>query len=218
MQAIEIYYGSKFYTLKDIPIDKRKRILKTMVIKKLKNASRTYTELYESLKNPITYLNDLGMDIPESFRVCAKFTLISNLEKELSDLSDLNNKKKLENLVEIKTLADKFHIKLDQEKPTKLLSNKLTELLNKLKSEPNVKNSQELLDFFNLIEKLQISTNITTAQNIFYYFFCSDFENFVQKDYKEKRKLFNNLIEIGKNLNISMEFYKEKIDKITGKV
>ena len=218
MQAIEIYYGSKFYTLKDIPIDKRKRILKTMVIKKLKNASRTYTELYESLKNPITYLNDLGMDIPESFRVCAKFTLISNLEKELSDLSDLNNKKKLENLVEIKTLADKFHIKLDQEKPTKLLSNKLTELLNKLKSEPNVKNSQELLDFFNLIEKLQISTNITTAQNIFYYFFCSDFENFIQKDYKEKRKLFNNLIEIGKNLNISMEFYKEKVDKITGKV
>ena len=158
------------------------------------------------------------MDIPESFRVCAKFTLISNLEKELSDLSDLNNKKKLENLVEIKTLADKFHIKLDQEKPTKLLSNKLTELLNKLKSEPNVKNSQELLDFFNLIEKLQISTNITTAQNIFYYFFCSDFENFVQKDYKEKSKLLNNLIEIGKNLNISMEFYKEKVDKITGKV
>ena len=131
MQAIEIYYGSKFYTLKDIPIDKRKRILKSMVIKKLKNASRTYTELYESLKNPITYLNDLGMDIPESFRVCAKFTLISNLEKELGDLSDLNNKKKLENLVEIKTLADKFHIKLNQEKPTKILSNKLTELLNK---------------------------------------------------------------------------------------
>ena len=90
--------------------------------------------------------------------------------------------------------------------------------MNKLKNDTNLKNTQELLDFFNLIEKLRILTNITDAQNIFYYLFCSDFENFVKKDYKDKRKLFNNMIEIGRKLNISMDFYKEKIDKITGKV
>ncbi len=218
LQTIELYYGSRFYTLKDIPIDKRKSILKNLVIKKLENAARTYSELYESLLSPISYLNDLGMDIPESFRVCAKYTLLSKLEDELSDLSDLNNKKKLENLSEIKTLSDKFHIKLEQEKTTKILSEKLTDLLNKFKNETTLKNSQELLDYFDLIEKLQISTNIALAQNIFYYFFCNDFENFVKKDYKDKRKLLVNMIEIGKKLNFSMDFYKEKIDKITGKV
>lgn len=218
MQNIEIYYGSRFYSLKDIPMDRRKTILENMVIKKLKKASRTYTELYESLINPITYLSELGMDIPESFRVCAKYTLLTNLEKELSDLSKPSDKERLDRLVEIKTLADKFHINISTEKTVKVISNKLTELMNKLKNDTSVKNTQELLDFFSLIEKLQILTNITDAQNIFYYLFCSDFENFVKKDYKEKRKLFNNMIEIGRKLNISMDFYKEKIDKITGKV
>ena len=218
LQAIELYYGSKFYTLKDIPIDRRKNILKNLVIQKLKNAARTYSEMYESLLGPISYLNDLGMDIPESFRVCAKYTLLSNLEEELGNLSNIDNKEKIKKLTEIKSLADKFHINLSQEKITKIASGKLNELLNKLKSETTIKNSKELLDFFELIGKLQIETNIVLAQNIFYYFFCADFENFIKKDYEEKRKLFVNIIEIGKKLNISMDFYKEKIDKITGKI
>ena len=222
LQAIETYYESKFYSLKDIPIDRRKVILENLIIKNLKKASRTYKDLYESLLNPICYLNDLGMDIPEGFRVCAKYTLLSNIYKELSELVNYSDKQKIEKILKNKTLTDKFYIKLDDVKIKELMSQKLLEKVQLLKNEPSVENNQELLNLFNLIEKLGIEVHISSAQNIFYDMFCSGFENFahkisiLNKDYK--RKLYLGLLESGEKLRINMDFYKEKINSLTGKV
>lgn len=222
LQTIELYFGSKFYTLKDIPIDRRKTILENMIQIKLQKAAKTYKEMYEELLSPIGHLNDLGMDIPESFRVCAKYTLLSNLEDELSDIKDYNNSEKLERLVEIKQRADKFKIKLYTPKIQIILSEALLNLFNSLNQEITIKNSKELLYFFELLEKLNIQIEISDAQNMFYDLFCNNFEENCEKIKNEQkndvREILLNMLEIGKKLNINVDFYKDKIDIITGKI
>ncbi len=223
LKTIKLYYGSKSYGLIDIPIDRRKSILKGLVVNKLEKAAETYKELYESLLKPISYLNDIGMDIPESFRVCAKYTLVKSFKKELSSITTYTDKKKSEKLIKIKELTDKFHIKLNKHAVMKILSDNLLQLTAKLKEAPNGKNTRELLNFFDLMEKLKTELEISESQNVFYDLFCSDFENFVEKLRKkhtpnELRKLLLDFVEIGKKLNINVAFYKEKIDSLTGKV
>lgn len=222
LQAIELYYGSKFYSLKDIPIDRRKNILENMIQAKLQKTAQTYKDMYENLFYPISYLNDLGMDIPEGFRVCAKYTILSNLYEELSEIKKYNDKEKIERLLELSALAEKFKIKLNIPKIRTLLSDNLSILIDNLKNDTNIKNAKELIYYFELLEKLNIDTEISNAQNIFYEIVCKDFENFFNKMKSKKcediREFMLNLLEIGKKLNINMGFYKDKIDVLTGKI
>ena len=222
LQAIELYFGSKFYSLKDIPIDKRKNILKNLIISKMNKVSDTYKDLYDSLLVPISYLNELGMDIPEGFRVCAKYTLLSDLDELLEKNKTFDDKQIIKRLLEIKNLADKFNIKLNASKAPMILSSRLLELISNLKANVTTKNAQELLNFFDVMEKLDIDIQIATAQNVYYEMFCDDFEAFyekISKDEKlETRPIFLMLLNIGRKLNINMDFYQQKIDSLTGKV
>ncbi len=222
LQTIELYYGSKFYSLKDIPIDRRKTILENMIQNKLQKAAQTYQDMYESLLNPISHLNDLGMDIPEGFRVCAKYTLLADLDEELNKIKKYNDENSIERLLSIKQLADKFKIKLNTPRIRTLLSGRLTKLITSLFIDMSIDSTKELIDFFELLEKLNIETEISTAQNTFYEMFCSNFERFFEKassKFKgDTRELMLNLLEIGRKLNINVNFYKNKIDILTGKV
>ena len=222
LQAIELYYGSKFYSLKDIPMDRRKAILENMIHSKLQKAAQTYQDMYDSLLNPISYLHDLGMDIPEGFRVCAKYTLLSNLNEELANIKKYDDKNTIDRLLHIKNYVDRFKIKMNNPMVENHLSTRLSELMMALEKEVNIKNTKELINFFNLLEKLETKTEISDAQNIFYEIFCEDFEGFFAKTKKkfpnDIRELMLDLLEIGKKLNINLDFYKTKIDSLTGKI
>jgi len=214
LQAFELYYGTTSYSLKNIPIDRRKAILKNVVLANLKKAAQTYNELYENLLSPISYLKELGMDIPESFRVCAKYTLLSQLENELKNLTTNHDKKAQKKVQEIKTYADKFNIKLNSPKANELLTTRLIELLNKLKEQVNNRSINDLINFFDLLEKLSIEINIYTAQNIFYNNFCLNFDKIKKIHLKNDENginTLNSLIKIGKKLNINMDFYKNQL-------
>ena len=197
-------------------------ILENMIQSKLQKTAQTYQDMYENLLNPISHLNDLGMDVPESFRVCAKYTLLSNLEEELLNIKKYDDKATLERLLKIKSLADKFKIKLGVPKICAILSNALSNLIENLQKDVTIKSTKEMINFFVLLEKLKIETEISNAQNTFYEMFCEEFEEFVKtikKNHSEDtREILLNLLEIGKKLNINLNFYREKIDSLTGKI
>jgi len=208
------------YSLKDIPIDRRKIILENLIISKLKSASKAYNDIYHGLLSPISYLNDLGMDIPEVFRVCAKYTLLSDLDKELGILEDFYDKTKLKKLTKIKLLTDKFNIKLTNPLTQKVLSKKLDKLLEDLSHDVNSDICAELIGLFELIDYLKIDVNIQKAQNVYYEIFCEHFENLCEKlkGKSNMRQIFLSLIQIGAKLKVNTDFYKHKIDEVTGKM
>ena len=222
LKAIKANFGAETHTLKEIPIEKRKVLLADLIEAKLKKASKTYEELYNNLLAPIVQLNDLGMDIPEGFRVCAKYTLLSNLERELSEITSYRDKKRLKKIADIIDLTDKFRIKTETKSIKQILSTKLFELVTKLKKETTLENATELLHLFELLSKIRINIQIIDSQNMFYSMFCKNFNNLYEKlknhDKDELRKLFLTLIDVGRNLNINMDFYYDKVNLLTGKV
>ncbi len=218
IETIQKHFGSRLYSIKDIPIDRRKEILEDLITARIQKASMTYKQLYETLLVPITHLRDLGMTIPEGFRVCAKYTLLSDLVDELSNFETLEDKGKIKKLLEIKHLADKFSIKLNDPKAKEILSKKAVQLLEDFKNKRTLKAGEELLKFFNLLNKLEIDTKISTAQNIFYDMVCDNFEQFVEevkiKENLSNQKFFKLIVDIGYSLNLNMEFYKEKLNSM----
>ena len=61
---------------------------------------------------------------------------------------------------DLESIDHSFGIKFNKSKAKDILSLKLSELLNKLKLQVNLKNTQELLHFFELLEEFKQKQNV----------------------------------------------------------
>ena len=104
LKGFEKHYSAKFYSLKDVLIDKRKTILDNVLKSRLTKVADTYEELYEELRTPVEHLAKLGMDIPDAFRVSAKFCLIKNLEELLANIHDFRNEEFLDEIKKLRKI------------------------------------------------------------------------------------------------------------------
>ena len=59
----------------------------------MQKTAKTYEDLYDDLLNPISYLNDLGMDIPDNTDILSLFT--SEQSKEISVDTEVPDLEKL---------------------------------------------------------------------------------------------------------------------------
>ena len=77
-------------------------------------------------------------------------------------------------------------------------------------------------ELINEVEKLNIETEISNAQNIYYYMFCKHFEKFFEKTKakfgENTREIMLCLLEIGRKINMNVDFYRDKVDILTGKI
>ena len=218
LKIIQNRISTTYYTLKDILIDKRKVILDKILVSKLLKTEKTYKDLYDELKAPVSYYIDLGMDIPDVFRVSAKFTLLRRLEDELTNIEDFCNEKTLAKIILIKQNADKFKINLNKSRAGLIISKKLETLIQKLALGMEISDAQNILGLLNMLEKLEIQTNINDAQNTFFDSIYSKINILIEhlrtsKDKNNDRQLALKILEIGQMLNINTEFFRPHIDK-----
>lgn len=218
LKIIQDKISSTYYTLKDILIDKRKVILEKILFSKLVKMEKTYQDIYDELKAPVAYYMDLGMDIPDVFRVSAKFTLMRKLEYELNKIEDFCDEKIHAKIVLIKQNADRFKINLNKCKAGAIISKKLENLINQLTSDMQISTAQNILGLLNMLEKLDIQANINEAQNIFFDNIYSKINILIEhlktsKNKNEDRQLALKILEIGQMLNINTEFFRPHIDK-----
>ncbi|MGN1152993.1 MAG: DUF3536 domain-containing protein, partial [Candidatus Gastranaerophilaceae bacterium] len=75
IREIDNYFGKTYFTLKDIFIEERRKILQILLQDKLSAFARNYEEMYEDGKSSILHLQALGLDIPEEFKISAQYTL-----------------------------------------------------------------------------------------------------------------------------------------------
>ena len=218
LKTIQERISTSYYTLKDILIDRRKVILEKILISKLIKTEKTYRELYDELKAPVSYYMDLGMDIPDVFRVSAKFTLLRKLENELEKMENFCDEKAVARIVLIKHNADKFYINLNKCAAGSIISKKLENLIKKLASDMQISTADNILGLLNILEKLNIQSNINEAQNIFFEEIYSKISILIEHletsdDKNADRALALKILEIGQMLNINTEFFRPHIDK-----
>ncbi len=218
LKGFEKHYSANFYSLKDVLLDKRKTILDSVLKSRLTRVANTYEELYEELKTPVEHLAKLGMDIPDAFRVSAKFCLIKRLEELLTNIHDFRNEEFLNEIKTIKDNTEKFFINLNKSNSGVIIAKKLQSLIDELSQSMDFKTADEIFAIFELIEILGLNVEIKVAQNIYFEkiyrkinVLIEHLENSKSKD--KDRQIALMLLEVGKKLNINTDFYRPHIDK-----
>ncbi len=218
LKKLEEFSGNRLFTTKDILIDKRKVILEKILNFRLEKMEQVHKDLYEELKVPVERYMDLGMDIPDTFRVSAKYTLLHSLKDELIKAVNYTDSKSTTRIKEIKATADRFKISLNKPDIQAILSDKLMIIISDLAQEMNLKVAKNALGLLNIIENLAMDLNINEVQNLFFDLIYSKaailIEHLENSDDKNNdRVLVLCVLDIAEKLNINTEFLKPYVDR-----
>ena len=111
-----------------------------------------------------------------------------------------------------------MNIDIDKTPSNKSFAKKIITNLNRLTKSFEIQQADTIVELFDIIEKLDLQIDISEAQNIYYnkiYHRIGDIiENNLESPKDKDIKFINILLEIGRKLNINVDFYKVKLDKL----
>lgn len=218
IRALDEYFGKEYFTLKDIFIEERRKILQILLKGKLKKFSQTYQEMYDEGKGSIYHLQGLGLSIPDEFKISAEYALSHKFNDIVVHSGGFVEDDLIQQATDINFEAKKIDIKLDKSPSNLVFSKKILQNINRLVHSFEIQQADVVLEIFDNIRKLELNVDIAEAQNIYFtkiYHRIGDIiasEAFKNKKSSNKR-FVEMLLDIGENLNINTEFYKRKLDK-----
>ncbi len=218
MQTFKEYFANECFTLKEVLIDRRKTLLSKIMEQRLAGLGQTYKDVYQNLKGSVGHLIDLGLDVPEVFRLAAKYTISTNLEEILQKEEIFNKKEFIEKLTKLKTQADKFNLNLGKTNASSILNKKLTFSLLELTETFDINQAKEILAIFKAVDILGLDINIRSSQNIYFEKIYKKLNIIIEhietsSDKNKDRELALTLLDIGKCLNINTDFFMPHLDK-----
>ncbi len=218
--TLKKHFSEEFYTLKEVLIDRRKIILEKILSSKIQSLEETYGKIYEDMRISVVHLMDLGMDLPDVFRLSAKYTIGKQLENLLLKSDTFEGKKFVAALLRVKAQADVFCVNLNRSNAGDILNKKLEKSLMKLVQNFKIEEAKEILAVFNTINLLNLDIKISNAQNIYFEniykkldILINDIDSAPKRNKDEERLFGLILLAIGENLNINTSFYRAYLDK-----
>ena len=215
--AIDEYFGMEYFTLKDIFIEERRKILQILLKDKMDKFAQTYKELYTEGKGSIYQMQSLGLSIPDEFKLAAGYTLARQFNSLMNESKSYLDPQIIQQAADINFEAKNIGIEIDKKPTAKLFSHKLLQNINRLASSIEIHQAEATLEIFDFIEKLDLKVDIAEAQNTYYNKIFHEVGDYIDniKDFKNEtdREFVDMLLNIGKKLNINTDFYQNKIAK-----
>lgn len=217
IREIDEYFGSEYFTLKDIFIEERRKILEIMLKGRMDKFAQTYNELYNEGKDSIYQMQSLGLSIPDEFKLAAGYTLAQQFNKLIKDSKNYLDPQVIQQAADIDLEAKNIGIEIDKRPSSDFFSRKLLQSINRLANSIEIHQAEATLEIFDFIEKLDLKVEIKEAQNIYFAKIFHEVGEYIDNitDIKNEtdREFVDMLLEIGKRLNINTDFYKNKMDK-----
>ena len=217
IRAIDEYFGMEYFTLKDIFIEERRKILQILLKDKMDKFAQTYKELYTEGKGSIYQMQSLGLSIPDEFKLAAGYTLARQFNSLMNESKSYLDPQIIQQAADINFEAKNIGIEIDKKPTAKLFSHKLLQNINRLASSIEIHQAEATLEIFDFIEKLDLKVDIAEAQNTYYNKIFHEVGDYIDniKDFKNEtdREFVDMLLNIGKKLNINTDFYQNKIAK-----
>lgn len=211
-------FGKEYFTLKDIFIEERRKILQILLKDKLEKFSNTYQEMYDQGKGSIYHMQNLGLEIPNEFRIAAEYALSHRYNDLLSHSDGFVEKPVIQQIMDINFEAKKLDIKIDKTPSNRIFAKRIITNLNRLTKSFESQQAEAVVELFDIISKLDLQIDISEAQNIYYnklYHRIGDIiENNLETQKDKDIKFINLLLNIGIHLNINVDFYKMKLAKL----
>jgi len=214
IRTLDAFFGKEYFTLKDIFIEERRKILQILLKEKLTDFAKNYEEMYEDGKASIFHLQALGLEVPEEFKISAQYTLARQFNDLFTDSNGFIDDDVIQLASDINFEAKRMGINLDKSQTSKIFSKKIVQNINRLVYSLEYQQAEVTLELLDTIEKLEISVDISEAQNLYFTKVVTKFGQLIQSISRESdRELILILFDIAKRLNIDTVFYKSKFDQ-----
>ena len=218
IRAMDECFGKEYFTLKDIFIEERRKILQILLKGKLEKFSQTYQVMYDEGKGSIYHLQGLGLKIPDEFKISAAYALSHKFNDIVVHSDGFLDDELIQQAMDINYEAKKIDIQLDKTSSNKIFSKKILQNINRLVHSFEIQQADALLEIFDSINKLELQIDISEAQNIYFSKIYHKIGDIIESGTANKRasnkKFIEMLLDIGENLNINTEFYRKKLDKL----
>ena len=218
IRSLDYNFGAEYYTLKDIFIEERRKILNVMIQGKTNKFSGLYKDIYEDGKASIFHFKNLGLNPPDEFKIAARYVLGIEFNKQFENEEDCLNEHALQEAIDIHNEAKILDIKLDKKLANKIFTEKINEAMYALAKNPEIHRIETVLNLFKYVGLLELRIDTSESQNTYFNKIHEILEEIVSNidDFKDEydRKFVLLLLELGVKLNINTEFYKQTFDKV----
>ncbi len=217
IRALDEYFGKEYFTLKDIFIEERRKILEVMLKGKMSKFAQAYQEMYTDGKSSIYHMQNLGLSVPDEFKISAGYTLSRQFNDLIVHSSGFLDHEVIQQAMDINFETKKIGIKIDKKATNTVFSQKVSQNISRLAQNLEVQQAEATLEIFDNIEKLELDVDIAEAQNIYFnkifHQLGEVIENMNKSSQSLDKKFIIMLLDIGQKLNINTEFYKTMLDK-----
>ena len=217
IRALDENFGKDYFTLKDIFIEERRKILQRLLKDKMEKFAQIYQDMYDEGKGSIYHMQTLGLAIPDEFKIAAEYALSRKFNELIADSNGFVEPAVLQQAMDINFEAKSIGIKLDKQPSNNIFSKKIRQNINRLAYSFEIQQADVVLELFEYIEKLELEVDISEAQNIFFskiYLNIGEIiESSQNSNRKSDRRFVEMLLDIGSKLNINTEFYRAKLVK-----
>ncbi len=217
IRALDEYFGKDYYTLKDIFIEERRKILQRLLKGKMQKFAQIYQDMYDEGKSSIYHMQNLGLAIPDEFKIAAGYALSRKFNELIKHSGGFIEPSVLQEASDINFETRKMGLKLDKQPSNAIFAKKILQNINRLAFSFEIQQADVVLELFDYIEKLELEIDISEAQNIYYskiYHKIGDIiESVKTSNRASDKKFINMLLDIGTKLNINTEFYRTKLAK-----
>lgn len=215
IRTIDSNFGTEYFTLKDIFIEERRKILQTMLRGKLQNFANTYETMYNEGKGSIYQMQSLGLDIPKEFKISAQYVLTKQFNDLFTESKGFIDNDVIQQASDINFEAKRIGIEIDKTPTAKIFSKKIAQNVGRLAYALDIQQIDATLELLDCIDKLEIKVDIAEAQNDFFAKIVINLLDLIQNmSCNADRELVTMLFSVGENLNINMDYYKQLFNKV----
>ncbi len=223
IRLMDSIFGSEYFTLKDILLEARSKILLTSLQDKLGKFSNTYREIYHDGKNSIVQLISLGINVPVAYKLAAQYTLSEDFNELYKDCQNITDEDIFLRAKDITEEAKKFQVSIDKAPTDKIFSNEIQKSVYNFINNFEIQRLEQIIKMFEYAGKLELHVDIAEAQNMYFNKIYAKFTNLLDKvlnssdNTEEIREFLFSLLVLGEYLNIDTNFYRNSILKLTAK-
>ena len=217
IRALDEIFGKEYFTLKDIFIEERRKILQILLQGKMSKFAQTYQELYNEGKGSIQQMQNLGVAIPEEFKIAAKYALSKKFNDIIVGVDGDVDLADIQIIESINLEARALDIKLDKTPSNKIFAKKIEQNISRLAYSLEIQQAELINELFDVIEKMDLEIDISEAQNTYYNRIYHKIGEIIEVSKKSKRKsekvFAQMLLDIGSKLNINTDFYRTILER-----
>lgn len=218
IRSLDESFGKEYFTLKDIFIEERRKILEILIQNKMRKYAQIYQEMYDEGKGSIYQMQNLGLAVPEEFKIAAHYSLSKKFNDLVVSSGGFVDPSVIQEIAGINFEAKALGIKLDKAQSNRIFAKKIDQNISRLAYSLEIQQADVLMELFDYVEKLELEIDISEAQNTYYtriYHRIGEIIDLCKKSKRASEKRFAQmLLDIGEKLNINTEFYRIKLDKL----